>query len=79
MRDVASAPTLWSGVRRTPSAVAARRASMRMAIGFDEGPVFPESYEYIEKRGVTFERNVLRDEARAVLQLYHDRGGKAYG
>jgi tRNA(Arg) A34 adenosine deaminase TadA len=47
-------------------------------IGFDEGPVFRESYRYLEKRGVKVVRGLLREEARAALQLYHDQGGWIY-
>ena len=37
-------------------------------LNFEEGPVFPESYAYLEKRGIEIVRNVLREEARAVLE-----------
>ena len=45
---------------------------------FEEGPVFPESYRYLEERGIRIEPNVLRDEARAVLELYRSKSGKIY-
>ena len=45
---------------------------------FEEGPVFPESYRYLEERGIRIVRNVLRDDARAVMELYRARGGKIY-
>jgi len=32
------------------------------AIGFDEGPVFPESYDALERAGIKVRRNVLREE-----------------
>lgn len=47
-------------------------------IGFDEGPVFPESYEYLEARGIESVGNICRDEARAVLELYARQGGIIY-
>jgi hypothetical protein len=47
-------------------------------VGFDEGPVFPESYAYLEARGVTFSRGPLREEARGVLQRYQAGGGTVY-
>lgn len=47
-------------------------------IGFDEGPVFPESYEYLEARGIEFVKNICRDEAKAVLDLYIQQGGIIY-
>ncbi len=67
--------TLWSGVQRVVYGAAREDASI---LNFDEGPVFPESYEYLEERGITIVRNVLRDEARAVLELYRKRSGKIY-
>ena len=67
--------TLWSGVKRVVYGAAREDASM---LNFEEGPVFPESYQYLEDRGITIERNVLRDEARAVLELYRSRSGKIY-
>jgi len=49
-----------------------------MQIGFDEGPVFPESYEYLEARGIEFVGDICRDEAKAVLELYARHGGVIY-
>jgi tRNA(Arg) A34 adenosine deaminase TadA len=59
--------TLWSGVRRLVCG-ATREDAMRA--GFDEGPVFPESYRYLENRGIAAVRGVLREEAREVLERY---------
>jgi tRNA(Arg) A34 adenosine deaminase TadA len=47
-------------------------------IGFDEGPVFPESYEYLKARGIEFIENICCAEARAVLDLYIQHGGIIY-
>jgi len=66
---------LWSGVTRLVCG-AARADATRLA--FEEGPVFPESYRYLEERGVTIVRGVLREEARAVLELYRAKRGKIY-
>lgn len=66
---------LWSGVRRV--AWSALRADAD-SISFDEGPVFAASYEYLRARGITFEGGILRDEGRAVLDLYSERGGPIY-
>ena len=49
-----------------------------VGLGFDEGPVFPESYKYLEARGIEFVRNICRTEARAVLDLYVQQGGIIY-
>lgn len=67
--------TLWSGVRRLVCGAARDDAS---TLSFEEGPVFPESYVYLEERGVEIVRNVLRDEARAVLELYRTTNGRIY-
>jgi tRNA(Arg) A34 adenosine deaminase TadA len=67
--------TLWSGVRGLVSGASKKDAH---AVGFDEGPVFAESWTYLEGRGVRVSRGVLRDEAAAVLQLYASMGGPIY-
>lgn len=67
--------TLWSGVRRVVYG-AAREDAARL--DFEEGPVFPESYRYLEERGIEIVRNVLRDEARAVLERYRAASGRIY-
>ena len=59
--------TLWSGVRRLVCG-ATREDAMRAR--FDEGPVFPESYRYLEDRGIAIVRGLLRAEARGVLERY---------
>jgi tRNA(Arg) A34 adenosine deaminase TadA len=67
--------TLWSGVRRVVYG-ADRLDAARLH--FDEGPVFPESYRYLEERGVTIVRHLLRDEAAAVLERYRAKSGPIY-
>jgi tRNA(Arg) A34 adenosine deaminase TadA len=67
--------TLWSGVRRLVYGASREDAAL---LNFDEGPVFPESYHYLEKRGIAIVRNVLRSEARSVLELYRASSGKIY-
>lgn len=67
--------TLWSGVQRVVYGATREDASR---LNFEEGPVFPESYRYLEDRGIRIVRNVLRDEARAVLEMYRARGGTIY-
>ena len=63
--------TLWSGVGRL---VCAATKDDAMKIGFDEGPVFEQSYKYLEDRGIEVVRNVMRDEAAAVLKRYGEIG-----
>ena len=67
--------TLWSGVRRVVYG-ALRDDAAR--IDFDEGPVFADSYRYLEARGIEIVRGVLRPEAAAVLELYRARSGPVY-
>ena len=67
--------TLWSGVRRVVCGAAREDASR---LDFEEGPVFPASYEYLENRGIEIVHNLLRDEARAVLELYRAKDGRIY-
>ena len=67
--------TLWSGVQRVVYGAAREDASI---LNFEEGPVFPESYKYLEDRGIEIVRNVMRDEARAILELYRAKSGKIY-
>ena len=67
--------TLWSGVKRVVYGAGREDASK---LHFEEGPVFPASYKYLEDRGIEIVRDVLRDEARAVLELYRTKNGKIY-
>jgi tRNA(Arg) A34 adenosine deaminase TadA len=66
---------LWSGVRRVVWSATREDAD---SIDFDEGPVFNASYDYLRARGIQFDGGVLRDEGRAVLELYGERGGTIY-
>jgi tRNA(Arg) A34 adenosine deaminase TadA len=67
--------TLWSGVRRLVYGAGREDASL---LRFDEGPVFPASYRYLEERGITIVGNLLRDEAAAVLERYREKNGTIY-
>jgi tRNA(Arg) A34 adenosine deaminase TadA len=67
--------TLWSGVRRL---VCGATGDDARAYGFDEGPVFPESYTYLTDRDVEVVRGLMRDEARDILGRYHRLGGPVY-
>lgn len=66
---------LWSGVARVVCG-AGREDANRIA--FDEGPVFPESYRYLRERGIEIVHGVRQAAARAVLDLYRQRGGAIY-
>ena len=67
--------TLWSGVKRVVYG-AGREDATRLS--FEEGPVFPESYRYLEDRGIRITRGVLSEQARAVLERYRAKSGKIY-
>ena len=66
---------LWSGVGRMVTGADRDDAT---ALGFEEGPVFPQSYVYLQERGVAVTRSVLRQEAASVLELYRRQGGQIY-
>jgi tRNA(Arg) A34 adenosine deaminase TadA len=63
--------TLWSGVSRLVCAAAKADA---LAIGFDEGPVYEESYEYLVRAGIEVKRGLLQKEGAKVLQNYAKAG-----
>ena len=67
--------TFWSGVTRLVCGATREDA---VEIGFDEGPVFPESYQFLESRGIAVVREVCRPESRQVLQTYRSRSGPIY-
>lgn len=67
--------TLWSGVRRLVTG-AGRDDAIR--IGFEEGPVFPDSYTYLRDRGIDIVSGVEREAASAVLEMYRKRKGTIY-
>ena len=66
---------LWSGVRRVVCGAGKADAE---SIGFAEGPVFQQSYKYMEDNGVKVVKGVLREEAASVLQLYQAQGNAIY-
>lgn len=66
---------LWSGVKRVVCGAAREDATM---LGFEEGPVFDDSWQYLRDRGIETVHDVRRAEARAVLELYRAGSGKVY-
>jgi tRNA(Arg) A34 adenosine deaminase TadA len=66
---------LWSGVKRVVMGALREDAT---TLRFEEGPVFPESYEYLQRCGIEIIRGVLREDAKAVLDWYRTRGGPIY-
>ncbi len=61
----------WSGVE---SLVCGARDEDARAIGFDEGPKMSTWVAELEKRGIQVQRDVLREDAAAVLRLYAQSG-----
>ncbi|MDF2177243.1 nucleoside deaminase [Aliiglaciecola sp. CAU 1673] len=67
--------TLWSGVKRL---VCGATGDDARAIGFDEGPVFEQSFDYLKEAGLEVVRQVCRTQANQVLQDYVKHGGEIY-
>ena len=65
----------WSGIQ---SLVCGARDEDARAIGMDEGDKPADWIAAYQQRGIRVQRDVLRDEARAVLQHYRDSGGIVY-
>lgn len=65
----------WSGVRHL---VCGARDEDARGCGFDEGAKVSEWAVELEKRGISVRRDVLREEAAAVLGEYATGGGRIY-
>jgi tRNA(Arg) A34 adenosine deaminase TadA len=65
----------WSGVRRV---LCGARGEDACEIGFDEGAKPADWAGELNKRGIEVTRNVLREQARAVLKRYAQTGGTIY-
>lgn len=67
--------TLWSGVTRM---VCAADRTDAQRLHFDEGPVFPQSLDYLRQRGIELVHGFMRTEANQVLELYRQGQGVIY-
>lgn len=65
----------WSGIRHLVCGAKAEDAS---AIGFDEGPIHPHWIDELNKREITVDIEICRNEAKAVLNLYAELEGVIY-
>ncbi len=65
----------WSGVSQL---ICGARDEDARAIGFDEGPKLTDWVSALNSRGITVRRDVLREEAVAVLREYSSSGGIIY-
>jgi tRNA(Arg) A34 adenosine deaminase TadA len=63
--------TFWSGVDEM---ICSATKSDAEAIGFDEGPVFEQSYVKLIESSVKVKRNVLREMGASVLRKYGETG-----
>jgi tRNA(Arg) A34 adenosine deaminase TadA len=73
--------TWWSGVQALT--IGARAQDVEEITGFKEGPLPPDWVELLENRPaplrpITVTRDLLRDDARSVLQLYRETSGFVY-
>ena len=67
---------VWSGVTRLVCGATTADAE---AIGFDEGPKPARWQHELERRGIRVTEGVCVEEAREVLKLYVDKGGRIFG
>ena len=67
--------TLWSGVDVLMCSATKDDAE---AIGFNEGPVFQESYTSLADAGIEVKRQVLREQGAQVLRNYQTSGHVIY-
>jgi len=65
----------WSGIK---SLVCGARKQDAEDAGFDEGDKPRAWVASLQRRGITVERGILREEAAAVLAYYQDIGGAIY-
>jgi len=68
--------TVWAGVDAL--VIGARSEDVESLTEFDEGPLPADWIGELERRGIAVRRDVLRDEARAVLAEYGKVGGARY-
>jgi tRNA(Arg) A34 adenosine deaminase TadA len=66
---------VWSGIRKV---VCGARDEDARNIGFDEGPKPADWVQALQERGIEVRRDVLRDQACAVLAAYQQSGGQIY-
>lgn len=67
---------IWSGVSGVVCGAATPDVE---AVGFDEGPKPQPWADALGRHGIWLREGVCREEARAVLKLYMERGGPIYG
>ena len=68
--------TVWAGVDRL--LIGARSEDVESLTEFDEGPLPADWVGELERRGIAVVRDLLRDDARAVLRAYGEGDGERY-
>ena len=68
--------TIWAGIDRL--LIGARAEDVMELTEFDEGPLPADWIGELERRGIAVTRDVLRQDARAVLRAYGEGGGERY-
>jgi tRNA(Arg) A34 adenosine deaminase TadA len=68
--------SVWAGINRI--LIGARRGDVESLTEFDEGPMPRNWIAGLRDRGISVTRDVLRQEACGVLNLYRERAGRPY-
>ena len=68
--------SIWAGIDRL--LIGARSEDVESLTEFDEGPLPADWIGELERRGIAVTRDVLRQDARAVLRAYGESGGERY-
>jgi len=67
---------IWAGIDRL--LIGARAEDVESLTDFDEGPLPADWIGELSRRGISVTRDLLREEARAVLRQYGQQPGGAY-
>jgi len=68
--------SFWAGIDAVW--IGARSSDVMELSEFDEGPLPADWIGELERRGISVQRDILRDEAREVFHLYRRAGGVFY-
>ena len=68
--------TVWAGIDRL--LIGARSEDVEALTPFDEGPLPADWIGALNQRGIEVVRDILRDDARAVLRTYGETDGAKY-
>lgn len=68
--------SIWAGIDEL--LIGARSTDVEELTEFDEGPLPADWIGELERRGIHVQRDLLREQARQVLMLYHEQNGLAY-